>query len=500
MTRWRWSQRALITLDLPQRYLIALATTLVGTLLRLALSGLWAPLEFPFITFFPAVMVSAWLGGFGPGLLTTLLSAIIADFFWLEPAHTFAIANLSDAAALLIYVLMGAVISLLNELWRQAVKDVAASEARLRTTLASIGDAVIATDTTGRITQLNRVAEQLTGWTSAEASGRPIEEVFVIVNEQSRRPADNPVARVLRDGVTTGLANHTLLVTKEGREIPIEDSAAPILAGGGVTDGVVMVFRDITERRRHERERATQLNDHHTAVLSHAERLAGMGSWRWIPQTNRLTWSAELYRIYGVAPETSLSFETFSERLHPDDRARVAEIVSSALRDRKPFRIRERILRPDGELRVLDSQGDVEMDGDRIAALFGFCRDVTEETKAQEALLEREERFTKMFSASPAASVLTAAQDGLLLDVNVRFLELTGYTRDEVIGHSSQMLGLWSPTERDDLLHRLRERGSLREVEVDYRTKSGQRRQALASVERITIGGKECLLKLFWRV
>jgi PAS domain S-box-containing protein len=499
LTRWRWSQRAVITLSMRDRYLIAVAAAVAGTSLRWVLNPLWSSNELPFITFFPAVMVSAWLGGLGPGLVTTLLTAIIADYFWIEPSHTLAIHDLSDGVALLFYVGMGAIISLLNELWRRTAIEFKRSEERLGTTLASIGDGVIATDREGRITRLNRVAEHLTGWTEMEALGRPIAEVFVIINEQSRRPAENPVARVIRDGLTSGLANHTLLISRQGREIQIDDSAAPIRTSDGQTDGVVVVFRDITEKRRVEAERAARLNDRHTIVLSHGERLARMGSWRWEPDTNTLRWSAELYRIYGVDPATPLSFETFMERVLPDDRPQVQQTIRAALETRRPFHFTERIMRPDGQMRVLDSQGDVEIEGGRLVALFGFCRDITDDIRKEEALQEQEERFAKMFQSSPAASVLTAARDGRFLDVNTRFLELTGYAREELIGRTAQTVGLWTPAERDELLKKLRDRGALREVQVSYRTKSGQRRQALASIERITIGGEDCLLKLFWR-
>jgi PAS domain S-box-containing protein len=236
-------------------------------------------------------------------------------------------------------------------------------------------------------------------------------------------------------------------------------------------------------------------------MLRRAEQLAGMGSWHWDVRTNTLIWSDELYRIYGVESGTPLSYEFFIGRLHPDDRARVQAVVAASLAERRPFRYQERIVRPDGEVRLLDSQGDVEMDANgQPVALFGFCRDVTEEKRAQDALLEREQRFSKMFHASPVATTLTTLADGQILDVNARFLELTGYSRDDLIGHSVQVMRLWgTPSERDRLLTELRERGSLREVAVGYRNRDGQERRALASIERIEIGGEDCLLTLLWR-
>src|SRR6185437_14129131 len=118
-----------------------------------------------------------------------------------------------------------------------------------RVAFASIGDAVITTDINGSITFLNPIAESLTGWTLAEAAGVPLTRVFNIVNEETRHAVENPATRSLRDGIVVGLANHTLLIAKDGSERPIDDSAAPIRNGQGEVGGVVLVFRDVTERR-----------------------------------------------------------------------------------------------------------------------------------------------------------------------------------------------------------------------------------------------------------
>jgi PAS domain S-box-containing protein len=128
-------------------------------------------------------------------------------------------------------------------------------------TLASIGDAVITTDVHGRVSFLNPIAESLTGWSSAEARGEPLERVFDIFNEDTRRTAENPVAKVLQSGRIVGLANHTSLRARRGTEIAIEDSAAPIRNRQGELLGVVMVFRDVTLRRKAEKalQRSEQL-------------------------------------------------------------------------------------------------------------------------------------------------------------------------------------------------------------------------------------------------
>src|SRR4051794_37686714 len=111
----------------------------------------------------------------------------------------------------------------------------------LRVTLSSIGDAVITTDTAGRVTFLNPVAESLTGWKQDDASGKPLETVFKIINQDTRKTVESPTVRALRDGVVVGLANHTLLISKDGRERPIDDSAAPIRNARNEVAGVVLV-------------------------------------------------------------------------------------------------------------------------------------------------------------------------------------------------------------------------------------------------------------------
>src|SRR6267142_2325947 len=141
---------------------------------------------------------------------------------------------------------------------KKAQEALAKSEKWFSTTLASIGDAVIATDMNGGVTFLNPVAQSLTGWSLEEAGGKSMDLVFDIVNKETRRPVENPVKKVFREGKVVGLADHTLLLSKDGKEFDIEDSAAPILTDTGEGFGVVLVFRDITQRKLADREAKRQ--------------------------------------------------------------------------------------------------------------------------------------------------------------------------------------------------------------------------------------------------
>ncbi len=142
---------------------------------------------------------------------------------------------------------------------KQAQEQVAAEKEWFRTTLASIGDAVITTDRDGRITYLNPVAEQLTGWPNDEGVGQSMVTVFNVINEKTHQPTKSPVEQVIQEGKKVGLANHSALIARDGRQIPIEDSAAPIRDSSGHIIGVVMVFHDVESRRRAD-EKLQQLN------------------------------------------------------------------------------------------------------------------------------------------------------------------------------------------------------------------------------------------------
>ncbi len=150
---------------------------------------------------------------------------------------------------------------------REYANKIQESEEWLSTTLNSIGDAVIATDKSGNIRFMNPIAEALTGWKQEEATGKPLEDIFNIINEETKKKVESPVSKVLREGTIVGLANHTILIAKDGKIIPIDDSGAPIKDNKGNVVGVVLIFRDITDRReaeniiREERDKAKKYID-----------------------------------------------------------------------------------------------------------------------------------------------------------------------------------------------------------------------------------------------
>jgi PAS domain S-box-containing protein len=385
------------------RYAIAIAAGIVAILLRLAFDPVWG-IKLPYITLFPAIMISAWLGGLWPGVVTTLITGIAAEYFWIEPAGSWAVAEKSELLGVAVFLVIGAVISVLNEGWRRGIGALAESEERLSVTLGSIGDAVIATDEQGRVIRLNAIAERLTGWTQDEAAGQPLESVFVIINELSRQPVENPAGRVLRQGAIAGLANHTVLVARDGRETPIDDSAAPIRTADGRLTGVVMVFRDITARRAVDRERTALLDAERAArreaetaaqQLQTALRAGRMGTWKFTMANGRVEWSPGLEAIHGYAPGAFPgTFEAFRDEIHPEDTERVIDAIRTAVEQRCDHRVEYRIVRRDGIVRWVEGLGRVVSDEHgQPAFMIGVCADVTERREIEDQraqLLDRE--------------------------------------------------------------------------------------------------------------
>lgn len=223
---------------------------------------------------------------------------------------------------------------------RQALAE---REEDLAITLHSIGDGVLATDLSGRITRLNPVAERLTGWTEAQARGRLAEEVFVIVHETTRAAVEMPIARVLQTGEQQDLANHTSLIARDGSECPIADSAAPIRDADGRLRGAVLVFRDVThqyqaeqqiERQKamleqHVQERTRQLlesEDHLRGVMAAVPALIG-----YVDAQQRYVYVNELYRRLFAPGRNDISGCTVSEILGPERYAVASPMIEKAL-------------------------------------------------------------------------------------------------------------------------------------------------------------------------
>jgi len=287
-------------------------------------------------------------------------------------------------------------------------------EERNRATLYSIGDAVIATDAQSRINRMNPVAESLTGWTEAEADGKPLDEVFRIVNEETRAVVESPVTRVLREGQVVGLANHTVLIAKDGKERPIADSGAPIRDEKGETTGVVLVFRDQTEERAAQRSLQESERRYRTLAESlphlvwtcRADGSCDYLSPRWVDYT-------------GIPEADQLGYR-WLEQLHPDDRERVIAEWSEVAPRGGVFDIEFRIRRADGAYRWFTTRAIPFRDeGGRVVKWFGSNTDIDDHKRIQQEI-----ESLARFPAENPNPILRVRHDGKIIYANAGSADL----------------------------------------------------------------------------
>jgi PAS domain S-box-containing protein len=260
-------------------------------------------------------------------------------------------------------------------------KVIAESEEKFRTTLQSIGDAVITTDRHSKILYMNPVAEKLTGWDREEVIGCELSEIFKIINESTREKVEIPTEKVLREGIVVGLANHTLLITKQGDEIPIADSGAPIRNNDNEIIGVVLVFRDQTKERtaRRKLERSE-------AALQYAQELANMGSFELDLANDVLRWSENNYRLMGYEPfEIKPTYELFISKVHPDDKNMVLATTAEMKKDKKPLRYEFRVI-INGKIKWLQNDVIPIFKNDEMIALKGVDIDITQRKMMEERI------------------------------------------------------------------------------------------------------------------
>lgn len=434
-----------------QRYGGAVFAVSLAVATRLILDSLLGP-QYPLITYFAALVFSAWHGGLGPSLLALALCSPVISYFILPPQRSFHLDALGDLLRFRAFLLVGLVLSLMGgamrtarlraeaaaeeerekqrQLEREVVERRAAEAAlrvekeRLRVTLASIGDAVIVTDAAGQISFLNPVAEALTGWPSSEAAGQPLEAVFQLTNQKTGKPIENPALQALRGETTVGLAPHTVLLSKDGSVRPIDDSAAPIRDDSGLIVGAVVVFRDVTERRRADEARShlaaivassdeailgTTLDGIITSGNSGAERLYGYNSEELVGQSAAL-----------LIPSDRLDeFQTTLDQIHQGINT-------------DHFESQRR--RKDGTLIDVSVKYSPIRDGlDHVVGVSSVARDITVRKRAEERLMESEQRFSRFMQHLPGLAWIKDLE-GRYLYANEAALKAFQVSRSQLYG------------------------------------------------------------------
>jgi PAS domain S-box-containing protein len=312
-----------------------------------------------------------------------------------------------------------------------AIQSLRDSEARTLRVLQSIGDAVIVTDAETRITRMNPVAEQLTGWTMEEAKGELLAKVFHILNETTRQPVESPAERVKSLGRAVGLANHTVLISKAGKEIAIDDSGAPIFDDAGQLNGIVLVFRDIEEKRAAERERDEITKQLRQVLAATTDAIVGVDR-NWV-MTYVNSRAAELYgagreilgrNVWEAFPDAVYEGSPYVEHYN---RA-MNEGFSSGFDAHYPDPLNVWL------------HIDVYPTTDGIVT---FSRDVTTERAARQALKEKSEQAERqlaeietVYRTAPIGLALFDTRDFRYLRLNNRQAEFFGLEPEQVVGRT----------------------------------------------------------------
>lgn len=297
----------------------------------------------------------------------------------------------------------------------------------LRTTLGSIGDAVISTDAEGRVNFMNGVAEVLTGWTQGDALGYPLTDIFRIVNEEARQPVENPALRALREGVIVGLANHTLLISKDGTERPIDDSAAPVRSASGEIVGCVLVFRDVTDRRAADRALHRSERD-----LADSFENANVGL-HWVgPEGTILRVNKAELDMLGYAREEYIGRHI--AEFHADQEV-IDDILARLARGEHLREIAARLRCKDGTIRHVLVNSSVLFEEGRFVHTRCFTLDITERIRAEVARAE----LAAIVETSDDA-IVSKTLDGIIRSWNPGAERIFGYSAAEAVGKSINLI------------------------------------------------------------
>ncbi len=360
-------------------YAIALLVLAAAVLLRWLLDPLMGE-SLPLVTLFGAVAAAVWVGGYRPALLVTVVGYVACHYLFIEPRGIFRF-DAGIVVGVLAYLFTCALIIGIGEAMRRAQTRASARGELLRVTLGSIGDAVITTDIEGRVTYLNRVAESLTGWTEHDALGHQLAEVFRIINEDSRKTVESPATRALRQGVVVGLANHTLLIARDGSERPIDDSAAPIRDEGDVVSGCVLIFRDVSERRQWEKRQADRLLSARllASIVESSDDAIISKSLDGIIQT----WNAAAERLFGHTSEEAVG-RHISLVIPPDRIAEEDRIIATLKTGTRIEHFETERIRKNGQ-RILVSLtvSPIRDDAGVVIGASKIVRDITERRLAE---------------------------------------------------------------------------------------------------------------------
>jgi PAS domain S-box-containing protein len=462
------------------RYLMALlAPALMAGVMQIT----WPLFEqSPIALFLLAIMFCGWYGGLGPGLLSMFVSFVLADYFFMEPYFSVGPQNHPEAIRLAVLIAVGASCSVLSDLTRREKRraeinldSVQRAEEARRQSEANYRAIFEGSALPMWVYDIETLAFIAVNEAAVRHYGYSRQEFLAMTIEQIRPPQDVPVLRAALAEAAAGfgaVTNEWRHTKKEGSIIEVETTHNVLHFSG--RPARLVVVHDVTERR--QMENAIRSSEE---SLARAQEIAHLGNWDWDLLTNKVKWSAEMFRIYGIASEEfGETYEAATHFTHPDDMERSEQIIAEALRNKQPANFDYRIVRQDGAVRVINAQSQVYVDKDgRVVKTAGTVQDITERKDAEESLREAEQKYRKIFE-NAAEGIFQTGLTGGFIRANPALARMLGYDSPEELiqerGDGKDQR-YYDPERHDEFIRLLKEHSVVRDFEYEEYRKDGSR-------------------------
>jgi PAS domain S-box-containing protein len=449
---------------LSSRFALAVSLAFVGLALGVRwLLDPWLGDSLPLVTLYGGVTAAVWVGGYSQGVVAAIIGYLVCDLLFISPRGVFGFSETEAFVGAAAYaVTCGVIIALGDAAHKERHKAHGRGEL-LRTTLAGIGDAVVTTDLSGRVTSLNPTAERLLRWTDGDARGELLSDVFHALNEDDRTPIENPATTVLRDSHVADASHRHLLIARDGTERQIDDSAAPIHDEDGQVVGCVLIFRDVSDRRRAELARERSERELADFFENATVALHWIGPDGVIVRANQ----AELDML-GYTREEYVGQHV--SRFHVD-RDVIDDALTRLFRGDSLSKFPARMRCKSGSIKKVQIDSNSLWEKGRFIHSRCIMFDVTEQ--------KREEETRSLLAAIVAASddaIVAKTLDGIILSWNQGAQRIFGYSPAEAVGRSVDLIipPELRPEERK-ILARLRQGERVDHFETVRVTKDGRR-------------------------
>ena len=469
-----------------KRYGVAILSVAIATAMRIALNPLLGG-RTTFITYFLALVVTAWYGGLMPALVVVALGTILSAYFFLPPEYSLRVTDPGALLSLALFIISGTSVALFSGALHRSVRKARESAQAVEVWRQVFEHArwgiVIANPAEGRLEAVNSAYAEMHGYTVEEMKGMPL---INTIAPEARKDWDQNVRVTHEKGHNIYESLHT---RKDGSRFPVLMDIAVIRDEAGNILYRTANVQDLTERKRGE-EALKQSEERYRELFENANDII----YTLDLEGNLTSVNKAGERITGYTRE-ELLYKPIASIVAPEYVDKMVKMLSRKVEGEGLTAYDLEVVSKDGRRLTLEVGSRLIFNDGRAIGVQGMARDITERRRAEQALRESEERFAKAFNASPLVLTISSLTTGRLIAVNETFIDLSGYSREEVIGKTTAELGLWGRLrDREEELKAVREVGQVRNVEYVFRKRSGEELVGLLSAERIEIGGEPSAL------